>query len=550
MSGSTHFYFHIYRVNGSIVIVLKSRIGTELQKKLFPIQIYSESLPEQVSVCPVNGSIVIVLKSRIGTELQKKLFLIHIYSESLPEQVSVCPCVPSTTIVNFKLGIYIMANTQMANLDRPFRQNRVGEKGSVLLSTDNRLHSLSCSAAYLYERQSTLVDSFSDCRPSKSNSRESKIGSELQFVRSGRSWAVPDYCRQAKILCELKNSHKKPPSSLQFIHRVSSILRISSILEMKTTNFPANRSCCMQLEMHCWTNGWSLHSRRAGQTSHAGPVDTCNSAFDNLNSNRQHRIVLSKPRATPHHPAPLQAHAGVFQHIHPFAGLEWMCHTLTYICHAVVNLRNMPPARDRFYNCQIDGLKEGVTYPACHGIWRYWAPPLERSRLATIAFCGSYAGVVLGMPLSGMLTAGSKGSWKVVFLMAAFVHMCGVTFYGIFASGELQPWAEPEPTESKPWDPMENAMEPTETTRMDAKAVGYGTVGEQGGYTNHMMTAQAVQPEVRDTYMYQQQPVVPPVARPPPPVSRPPPPKSATPGVQSASADLRSARANPNTLHW
>ncbi|CAA9998806.1 unnamed protein product, partial [Nesidiocoris tenuis] len=42
----------------------------------------------------VNGSIVIVLKSRIGTELQKKLFLIHIYSESLPEQVSVCPCVP------------------------------------------------------------------------------------------------------------------------------------------------------------------------------------------------------------------------------------------------------------------------------------------------------------------------------------------------------------------------------------------------------------------------------------------------------------------------
>ncbi|CAA9997102.1 unnamed protein product, partial [Nesidiocoris tenuis] len=39
----------------------------------------------------VNGSIVIVLKSRIGTELQKKLLLIHIYSESLPEQVSVCP---------------------------------------------------------------------------------------------------------------------------------------------------------------------------------------------------------------------------------------------------------------------------------------------------------------------------------------------------------------------------------------------------------------------------------------------------------------------------
>ncbi|CAB0010673.1 unnamed protein product [Nesidiocoris tenuis] len=47
----------------------------------------------------VNGSIVIVLKSRIGTEPQKKLFLIHIYSESLPEQVSVCPCVRVSRIV-------------------------------------------------------------------------------------------------------------------------------------------------------------------------------------------------------------------------------------------------------------------------------------------------------------------------------------------------------------------------------------------------------------------------------------------------------------------
>lgn len=31
---------------------------------------------------------------------------------------------------------------------------------------------------------------------------------------------------------------------------------------------------------------------------------------------------------------------------------------------------------------------QGVTYPACHGIWSKWAPPLERSRLATISFCG------------------------------------------------------------------------------------------------------------------------------------------------------------------
>ena len=51
----------------------------------------------------------------------------------------------------------------------------------------------------------------------------------------------------------------------------------------------------------------------------------------------------------------------------------------------------------------MQGLVEGVTYPSCHGIWRWWAPPLERSRLATLAFCGSYGGAVLGMPISGFL---------------------------------------------------------------------------------------------------------------------------------------------------
>lgn len=35
-------------------------------------------------------------------------------------------------------------------------------------------------------------------------------------------------------------------------------------------------------------------------------------------------------------------------------------------------------------------LYQGVTYPACHGLWAKWAPPLERSRLATTSFCGKF----------------------------------------------------------------------------------------------------------------------------------------------------------------
>ncbi|XP_052802907.1 vesicular glutamate transporter 1-like isoform X2 [Mya arenaria] len=80
----------------------------------------------------------------------------------------------------------------------------------------------------------------------------------------------------------------------------------------------------------------------------------------------------------------------------------------------------------------LQGFVEGVTYPACHGIWSHWAPPLERSKLATTAFCGSYAGAVIGMPLSGILTKtlgwqsgfyvfGAMGMvWAVVWWFLAF----------------------------------------------------------------------------------------------------------------------------------
>uniref|UniRef100_A0A3P8U7T1 Solute carrier family 17 member 6 n=1 Tax=Amphiprion percula TaxID=161767 RepID=A0A3P8U7T1_AMPPE len=78
----------------------------------------------------------------------------------------------------------------------------------------------------------------------------------------------------------------------------------------------------------------------------------------------------------------------------------------------------IPSAARVHYGCVIfvrilQGLVEGVTYPACHGIWSKWAPPLERSRLATISFCGSYAGAVIAMPLAGILV--QYTGWSSVF---------------------------------------------------------------------------------------------------------------------------------------
>ncbi|CAF1568871.1 unnamed protein product, partial [Adineta steineri] len=39
-----------------------------------------------------------------------------------------------------------------------------------------------------------------------------------------------------------------------------------------------------------------------------------------------------------------------------------------------------------------------------------------------------------------------RDEWAHVFLIASLIHFGGVIFYGMFASGEKQPWAEPTQT--------------------------------------------------------------------------------------------------------
>ncbi|KAG8194462.1 hypothetical protein JTE90_013220 [Oedothorax gibbosus] len=123
----------------------------------------------------------------------------------------------------------------------------------------------------------------------------------------------------------------------------------------------------------------------------------------------------------------------------------------------------------------LQGLVEGVTYPACHGIWRYWAPPMERSRLATIAFCGSYAGAVVGMPLSGMLT--DYISWQACFYIYGIFGLVWYVFWMwftfekpanhptitqeelIYIENSLGPVAKTLPTlKTTPWKAMFTSM--------------------------------------------------------------------------------------------
>lgn len=69
----------------------------------------------------------------------------------------------------------------------------------------------------------------------------------------------------------------------------------------------------------------------------------------------------------------------------------------------------------------MEGLFEGVTYPSIHGVWAKWAPPLERSRLATIAFSGCFIGTFVSMPLSGILA--STLGWASIFYIFGISYL-------------------------------------------------------------------------------------------------------------------------------
>uniref|UniRef100_A0A8C6LBF9 Vesicular glutamate transporter 1 n=1 Tax=Nothobranchius furzeri TaxID=105023 RepID=A0A8C6LBF9_NOTFU len=110
----------------------------------------------------------------------------------------------------------------------------------------------------------------------------------------------------------------------------------------------------------------------------------------------------------------------------------------------------IPSAARIHFGCVIlvrilQGLVEGVSYPACHGIWAKWAPPLERSRLATTAFCGSYAGAVIAMPLAGILVQYS--GWSSVFYVYGSFGILWYCFW-ILVSYE-SPAAHPTITEEE-----------------------------------------------------------------------------------------------------
>ncbi|KAH0500135.1 Vesicular glutamate transporter 3 [Microtus ochrogaster] len=57
---------------------------------------------------------------------------------------------------------------------------------------------------------------------------------------------------------------------------------------------------------------------------------------------------------------------------------------------------------------------------------------------------GTLSGMVCPLIVGAMTKHKTREEWQNVFLIAALVHYSGVIFYGVFASGEKQDWADPE----------------------------------------------------------------------------------------------------------
>jgi len=64
----------------------------------------------------------------------------------------------------------------------------------------------------------------------------------------------------------------------------------------------------------------------------------------------------------------------------------------------------------------VEGLGEGVTFPAMHAMWGRWAPPIERSFLISVTYAGTHFGTVISQSVSGVLCSSDfLGGWPSVF---------------------------------------------------------------------------------------------------------------------------------------
>ncbi|KAL0266390.1 UNVERIFIED_CONTAM: hypothetical protein PYX00_008943 [Menopon gallinae] len=110
---------------------------------------------------------------------------------------------------------------------------------------------------------------------------------------------------------------------------------------------------------------------------------------------------------------------------------------------AILTLVTPPLTKINFYVLialrVIEGFFEGVTFPCIHAVWSKWAPPLERSKLATIGFSGSFIGTVISMPICGYIA--QHLGWEPIFYIFGVLGViwCAAWFFIVKDTPRLDP---------------------------------------------------------------------------------------------------------------
>lgn len=102
-----------------------------------------------------------------------------------------------------------------------------------------------------------------------------------------------------------------------------------------------------------------------------------------------------------------------------------------------------------------------------------------------------------------------------MFIIAGMIHFGGVIFYALFASGELQEWAEPKqpPENLQPaWNPLEPGFKGNPNQQIqngnvqdgfaDYNQTSYGTTGDVQQTSFYQTRPEYGQPTATDRYMH------------------------------------------------
>ncbi|XP_025832317.1 putative inorganic phosphate cotransporter [Agrilus planipennis] len=78
----------------------------------------------------------------------------------------------------------------------------------------------------------------------------------------------------------------------------------------------------------------------------------------------------------------------------------------------------------------LEGMGEGVTFPAMHAMLARWIPPLERSKFAAYVYAGTNFGTVISLPLSGWLCSLEfMGGWPLSFYLFGVLGVIWFIFW-------------------------------------------------------------------------------------------------------------------------